>query len=92
MERLSDDEIEANLEGLEWERRGDAIERELERESFAEAIAFVNAVADLAERHDHHPDVLVHSYRKVRLTVTTHSVGGLTARDFALAAAIDGLG
>jgi len=91
MEPLSDDEIEANLAGLEWEREGNAITRGLERESFADAIAFVNAVADLAERFDHHPDILVHGYRRIRLTLTTHSAGGITERDFGLAAAIDAL-
>ena len=53
---------------------------------FAAAIAFVNRVAELAEAANHHPDILVHGWNKVRLTLSTHSEGGLTDADFALAA------
>ena len=54
---------------------------------FAGAIAFVNRVAELAERANHHPDMLVHGWNKVRLTLSTHSEGGLTDADFELARA-----
>jgi 4a-hydroxytetrahydrobiopterin dehydratase len=88
---LSDSEIDDRLRGGGWRREGDAIVRDFERADFAAAIAFVNAVAALAERANHHPDMLVHGYRRVRLTLTTHSAGGLTERDFALADAVDAL-
>jgi 4a-hydroxytetrahydrobiopterin dehydratase len=52
----------------------------------------VNRVADLAEEADHHPDILVDGWNKVRLTLTTHSAGGLTDNDFQMAKRIDGLG
>ncbi len=58
---------------------------------FAAAIAFVNRVAEVAEAANHHPDILVHGWNKVRLTLSTHSQGGLTDADFALAAEIDRL-
>ena len=65
--------------------------RELKFADFAAAIAFVNRVAELAERANHHPDILVHGWNRVRLTLSTHSDGGLTDADFELAAGIDRL-
>jgi 4a-hydroxytetrahydrobiopterin dehydratase len=91
MERLPESEIHARLDGSAWSLRDESVERDFERKDFADAIAFVNAVAKLAEDLDHHPDILVHGYRHVRLTLSTHSAGGLTERDFALADAIDAL-
>jgi 4a-hydroxytetrahydrobiopterin dehydratase len=78
--------------GTDWRREGDAIVRDLEFADFAEAIAYVNRVADLAEEANHHPDILVHGWNKVRLTLTTHSEGGLTDNDFQMSRRIDGLG
>ncbi len=52
---------------------------------------FVNRVAEAAEAANHHPDILVHGWNKVRLTLSTHSEGGLTEADFALAASLDEL-
>jgi 4a-hydroxytetrahydrobiopterin dehydratase len=91
MERLSDSEIAERLSDSSWRLEDKTIVREFERASFADAVAFVNAIADLAERADHHPDVLIHDYKQVRLTLSTHSAGGLTERDFALAGAVDAL-
>jgi 4a-hydroxytetrahydrobiopterin dehydratase len=93
VEQLSDPEIDAALASLgpAWRRDGDSIVAELEREDFAQAIALVNAIAAEAERADHHPDILIHGYRRLTITLTTHSAGGLTQSDFALARAIDSL-
>jgi 4a-hydroxytetrahydrobiopterin dehydratase len=89
---LSDQEIEQRLAGSEWRREGEgAIVREYKLADFAAAIVFVNRVAEVAERADHHPDILVHGWNKVRLELSTHSQGGLTEADFALAAEIDRL-
>jgi 4a-hydroxytetrahydrobiopterin dehydratase len=74
-----------------WSQRPDALERDFEFDDFAGAIAFVNRVADVAEEADHHPDILVHGWNKVRLTLTTHDSGGLTEKDHALARRIDGV-
>lgn len=76
--------------GSDWVERDGALERQVELPSFAEAIAFVNRVAALAERENHHPDVLI-SYRRVTIRWTTHSAGGITERDRTLAAETDRL-
>jgi 4a-hydroxytetrahydrobiopterin dehydratase len=69
----------------DWPEVDDALERTFEFDSFAEAIAFVNRVAELAEAENHHPDIAV-SYKRVTLRWTTHSAGGVTDRDRELAA------
>ena len=90
MERLSEEQIDQRLAGGAraggWERDGDAIVRERKLANFAEAIAFVHEVARVAEAANHHPDILIHGWNRVRLTLSTHSAGGLTENDFALAA------
>jgi 4a-hydroxytetrahydrobiopterin dehydratase len=91
MALLDDTEISERLKGSEWTRQGDAIARDLEFGDFAGAIAFVNVVAGIAEERNHHPDILIHGWNKVRLTVTNHSEGGLTEADFGLAHAVDAL-
>ena len=91
MARLSDQEIEQRLAGSPWTRAGETIVRELQLADFAAAIAFVNRVAEVAERANHHPDILVHGWNGVRLELSTHSQGALTEADFALAAEIDKL-
>jgi 4a-hydroxytetrahydrobiopterin dehydratase len=89
---LSDPEIEERLGALDgWRRDGDAIVRERTLKDFAAAMAWVNAIADEAEAANHHPDILVHGWNKVRLSITNHSAGGLTQADFDLAATIDAL-
>jgi 4a-hydroxytetrahydrobiopterin dehydratase len=90
-ELLSEDEIESKLVGFSWQREGDEIVRDWKFENFAEAIAFVNRVADAAEEANHHPDILVHGWNKVRLSLTNHSAGGLTDPDFNMAKVFDDL-
>jgi 4a-hydroxytetrahydrobiopterin dehydratase len=76
------------LEG--WAQEGDAISRTFTLPSFPASLVFASAVGHLAERMDHHPDILIR-YRKVTLTLSTHSVGGLTDKDVALAREINEL-
>ena len=91
-ELLDDQGIDDALGRVQdWRRDADTIVRDLEFDNFAKAMAFVNAVAEAAEDINHHPDILVHGWNKVRLTVTNHSAGGLTEADFQLAGMIDGL-
>jgi 4a-hydroxytetrahydrobiopterin dehydratase len=90
-ERLTDEQIEQGLSGSEWSREGDAIVREWKLDDFAAAMGFANAVAELAEEANHHPDILVHGLNKVKLTLSTPSEGGLTQNDLDLARGIDGL-
>jgi 4a-hydroxytetrahydrobiopterin dehydratase len=70
---------------------GRGLVRDLEFDDFQAAMAFVNRVADAAEEANHHPDILVHGWNKVRLTLTTHSEGKLTDNDRAMAETIDGV-
>ena len=91
MALLSDEEVETRLRDGEWRREGDEIARDFKFADFGEAMAFVNRVAVAAEEANHHPDILVHGWNKVRLSVTNHSEGGLTEADFKLAATVDGL-
>jgi len=88
---LAENEIEQRLAGSGWARDGSSIVREWTLADFSTAIAFVNRVAELAQAADHHPDILVHGWNKVRLELSTHSKGGLTEADFELAGQIDGL-
>ena len=86
-ELLAAQEIDERLGALkDWHRDGDEIVRDIECEDFAAAIALVNAVASAAEEANHHPDILVHGWNKLRLSVIDHSAGGLTQADFDLAA------
>jgi 4a-hydroxytetrahydrobiopterin dehydratase len=88
MAGLSEDAIAAALASLSgWERVGNVICRQFSFADFKTAMAFVNRVAVLAEEANHHPDILV-EYDTVTLTLSSHDVGGLTERDFRLAARI----
>jgi 4a-hydroxytetrahydrobiopterin dehydratase len=78
-------------QGKDWRQEGDALVRDLAFKDFAEAMAFVNRVAEIAEQRNHHPDILVHGWNNVRLTLSTHSAGGITDADHALAEQIDAL-
>lgn len=83
--------VEEKLKNLhDWVLEGEEIVRLLNFTNFAEAMQFVNAVAEMAEAAGHHPDIDIR-YNKVRLALISHDAGGLTERDFQLAAAIDGL-
>lgn len=74
-----------------WAAEGDRLRREWRLRDFAAALAFVNAVAEVAERENHHPDLLLHGWNRVTVTTWTHSAGGLSENDFVLAAKIDRL-
>jgi 4a-hydroxytetrahydrobiopterin dehydratase len=91
MTLLTDAQLEERLQGAgDWHTGEDqSIVRELSFADFVAAIAFVNRVAEIAEAANHHPDILVHGWKEVRLTLSTHSQGGLTDADFRLARQID---
>jgi len=89
--RLSAAEVDEGLKSLEgWVCRDDAIVKTYRFGDYHQTIAFVNATAWISHRQDHHPDLAV-GYNQCAVTYTTHSAGGLTARDFACAAKIDAL-
>ena len=75
----------------DWQHEDDALVRDFEFKDFQAAMWFVNRVAEVAEERNHHPDILIHGWNNVRLTLSTHSEGGVTENDHALAAAIDAL-
>ena len=86
---LSEREIKDALAGLSgWALEGAAITKRYAFADFKASMAFVDRVAALAEAQDHHPDILI-QYSKVTLTLSSHDAGGLTRRDFRLAASID---
>src|SRR5262249_16588646 len=89
---LTKQQIDESLSRVDgWRLEGDEIARALKFDDFKSAIRFVNQVADLAEEMNHHPDIFVHGWNNVRLSVTTHDQGGLTERDFILAERINSL-
>jgi 4a-hydroxytetrahydrobiopterin dehydratase len=91
MPKLTEPEIHDRMGAAKgWDRHGDMLVRYWQFPSFRRAVEFVNQVAALAEKHDHHPDILL-SYRQVQLQLSTHSDGGLTERDFAFASEINTL-
>lgn len=74
---------------MEWNGTKESINREFLFNNFKSAIAFINKVADAAELNDHHPDILLHNYRKVTITLSTHDQGKVTLKDLKLAEIID---
>jgi 4a-hydroxytetrahydrobiopterin dehydratase len=91
MDTLNKEQIEAALAGLDdWAYRDEAITRTFRFADFIHAVDFVEHVADLAEERQHHPDIDIR-YNKVTLRMSTHSAGGVTARDLDLAKAVQRL-
>lgn len=91
MAALSKVEIHEKLKEFSgWSHAGKALHRKYTFKSFMEAIGFVNRIAEAAEKAGHHPDMTI-SYNSVSITLSTHSEGGVTDKDFQLAKEIDGL-
>jgi len=81
------------LKGLSgWELvDGRALRKDLLMKDFLAAVRFIEAAAAVAEAEDHHPDLHLTGYRRLRVELSTHAVGGLSENDFILAAKLDGL-
>jgi 4a-hydroxytetrahydrobiopterin dehydratase len=89
--KLSHADVDQRMKSLSgWSLQGDEIRKQYTFKDFPEAIAFVDRLAPNAQAADHHPDILI-SYKRVTLTYSTHSEGGLTDKDFAGAAMADTL-
>jgi 4a-hydroxytetrahydrobiopterin dehydratase len=89
MAKLNASQIKAALKSVpDWRKKRNTIARTFQFKDFPAAIKFVNAVAKLAEKAWHHPDIDIR-WNKVALTLTTHSEGGLTNKDFELARRFD---
>lgn len=92
MSRLDDEAITEGLRQLPgWSREGTAITKSYRFKDFTEAMVFVNAVAAVAERANHHPDIALHDFKDVTLRLWTHHDDGVTSHDLALARAIEGV-
>ena len=90
--RLSKKQIGRQLVKLTgWKRKGDAITKEFVLGSFTGAVRFITKIAPIANRMDHHPDLQLYRYKRVKIVLTTHDAGGITRKDFDLAAKIDTL-
>lgn len=91
MKVLSSEDANNRLRGLpEWKIVSGELTRTFQFKDFTAALSFVNRVGELAEEAGHHPDIDIR-YNRVRLGLVTHDAGGLTAKDFDLAASADGL-
>ncbi|KWX05841.1 hypothetical protein TH66_00410 [Carbonactinospora thermoautotrophica] len=89
---MTEDEITTALAELPgWERQGDKIVKTFKHKNFRRALAFVVEIGVLAEKANHHPDISIHGWNQVTLSLTTHSAGGLTDKDFQLARRIEEL-
>jgi 4a-hydroxytetrahydrobiopterin dehydratase len=88
---LTREQFEPYLEQVsKWTVRDDKfIEREFQFKDFVEALAWVNKVGEIAEEEGHHPDILIHGWNKVRITLWTHAIDGLSINDFIVASRID---
>jgi 4a-hydroxytetrahydrobiopterin dehydratase len=89
MAALTEDEIRKTLMSIPgWSFAGNAIHKKFTFQSFMPAIAFVNKIAEAAERANHHPDITI-NYSQVSISLSTHSEGGVTQKDSQLAGTID---
>jgi len=87
--KINEESIAGWLQGRSgWKRKGDALTKEYQFESFRNTIVFVNRVASLSDDVDHHPDIDIR-YNKVRLTLSTRQAGGITEKDLDLAERVD---
>jgi 4a-hydroxytetrahydrobiopterin dehydratase len=77
--------------GPGWEVRGASLVLEVRLADFAAALAALNALAEIAEEENHHPDLTISDYRRLTVSLTTHDAGGLTANDFVVARRADGV-
>lgn len=87
---LKKEELPPYLSQIEnWEATDKEISKIFEFKNFKEALEFVNKVGEIAEEQGHHPDIFLHSYKKVKISLSTHAIDGLSENDFIVAAKID---
>ncbi len=93
-DRLTNEQIAEEIRGIpgwSYDPASKNIERTIIRKNFLDAAAFIRQIADVAEAHDHHPDLLLSGYKNVKVMLSTHSASGITEKDFEMARAIDTL-
>lgn len=76
---------------MNWKIEGKTLTKEFEFSSFRQAVGFIDKILPLAEAADHHPDISIHSYKNVKIILSTHSEGVITEKDYALAKQIDNI-
>jgi 4a-hydroxytetrahydrobiopterin dehydratase len=90
MSKLNQNQINDKLTKFsEWNFESESISKQFQFKDFIEALSFVNTVGMESEKMDHHPDILMFAWNKVKITISTHSAGGVTDKDFALAQKIE---
>ena len=90
MSKLNQEQINSSLSKFSgWSFENDSIFKQFQFKDFIEAVSFVSAVGLESEKMDHHPDILMFAWNKVKISISTHSAGGVTEKDFALAQKIE---
>ena len=90
MSKLNQEQINSNLSKFSgWIFENESISKQFQFKDFIEALSFVTAVGLESEKMDHHPDILMFAWNKVKITISTHSAGGVTEKDFSLASKIE---
>lgn len=90
MSKLNQDQINFNLAKISgWNFENSSISKQFQFKDFIEALSFVNTVGLESEKMDHHPDILMFAWNKVKITISTHSASGVTEKDFELAQKIE---
>ncbi len=89
---LPSEELDKRLVDMPgWNYKDNHICKEYELDNFKDALDFVNKIGDAAEHMNHHPDILIHAWNKVQISISTHSENGVTEKDFILAKRIEGI-
>lgn len=90
MSKLNQNQINTNLSKLSgWIFENESISKQFQFKDFIEALSFVNSVGLESEKMNHHPDILMFAWNKVKITISTHDAGGVTEKDFSLAQKIE---
>lgn len=90
--RLAEDQIEELTKRVpDWSVEDGKLTREVQTKNFREALALVNALGEIAEEENHHPDLLIHGWNHVRIQLYTHTAHGISENDFIMAAKFDRL-
>ncbi|MFM7661030.1 MAG: 4a-hydroxytetrahydrobiopterin dehydratase [Bacteroidota bacterium] len=76
---------------MKWKKKDNFLEKNFKFNTFSEALNFVNMVAEIAEKLNHHPEIFLHNYNQVKILITTHSEGKISIKDYNLADLIDQL-
>jgi len=90
--KLEQNDIDKRLKKMpKWKQEINTLNRDYELRNFMEVVEYVNKIAKVAEKLDHHPELILYGYKNLKVMLSTHSVHGITSRDFDLAEAIDAL-